>query len=617
MAVQDKLVTNAGLRAAYDDLNGKYTEVKADLGALSTPVTLAEWEAGGLDTTNGADYADANYIRSLGKVGKTLGHAKLTCDAGYKMLLYAWTTAGVYAGALKTDGTINKTVSGWKSVTELNLGAYPGYCFRISLKRDPASSDITTAEGAEHVSVLMATVYNLDGKVEALKADLENLDDILNDGYYASDNLISSGTRSDYSIKNDGSQEKASKWYLYTYNANAVDMFTMVKLWNADSYNQAAIAFYSSSTPSVESLVDIIQFQSYGLNTFENVRVPANAVIACLCSRHLSGAAEIYGGKYVTHSIIDDVSELNLAVSTLSDKVKDKGRKFDHVGYLSTQSPYIGPASVSSITVIDGLLFVFGYAQNDNASTGRIYQIKDDGTLKDTGATFTSDIGHQNTLDFCNESKCLIASRYNTDKCIYIFQNVENTIRSFSVANALKIDLTNESNIGDGAINVIWAYNNRSRYDMAFVMSFDGAKTTRYVTLMQLGKGSNNLGSGNIVSGAGDDEFNGTYQIVKTVSNSLQTIGGVIDRCNDACYFDGKIYEIPAPSKVSGLALMEHSIEDFGTTLATKKIFIEERYATGLQIGSGNLGVEHEGIAIYNGFLYTGRHSGGLEIYKF
>ena len=237
--------------------------------------------------------------------------------------------------------------------------------------------------------------------------------------------------------------------------------------------------------------------------------------------------------------------------------------------------------------------------------------------MDDTGETFTSNIGHQNTLDYCPENKCLIAGRSTTEKCVFIFQNVDSSIRSFDVANAIKIDLANDTDIGSGNVNIIWAYNNRKAYDMAFLMSFDSNKTTRYVSLMQLGKGSNDLGKGTIISGVGANAFNGTYQIVRTVSNALQTIGGIIDRCNDACYYDGKIYEIPAPSRASGLALLVHTIEDFGTTLKTEKLFFDERSGTGQMIGYQNDGVEHEGIAIYRGKLYTARHTGGLEIYDY
>ena len=120
----------------------------------------------------------------------------------------------------------------------------------------------------------------------------------------------------------------------------------------------------------------------------------------------------------------------------------------------------IGIGGISSLTVIGGYLYVFAYTAHNESTTGKLFEIQNDGSLKLSDETFTSNIGHQNTVDYCTGNKCLIASRYpmasgETDFNLFIIPNVDETTRAFDVtdSNTVSIDLSGESEIGHSELN--------------------------------------------------------------------------------------------------------------------------------------------------------------------
>lgn len=287
-----------------------------------------------------------------------------------------------------------------------------------------------------------------------------------------------------------------------------------------------------------------------------------------------------------------------------------------------------GPTgSISSLTVIEDRLFVFKYATGNESTTGsRIYLFNADGTITPTGDTFTSDIGHANSVDWKPLTGYLVAPRTTmtgdseTLYCLYLFPGVTAATRAFERANALKIDIDTTLTVGGSTVfgpyrlNACWGPDNLGKGDLLYVISDDGssnASGTRHLALLQLGKGANTLSYGTAVS-ASDTEFNGTFNVVSALTQSWVAVNGISQGDNDLTYWGGKIYELPAPTSTAGFPLMIHSFDDFGATWKTERILIPHRLGSGAKAEW-----EKEGIAIYNGHMYIGSHSAGLFVTEF
>ena len=275
---------------------------------------------------------------------------------------------------------------------------------------------------------------------------------------------------------------------------------------------------------------------------------------------------------------------------------------------------------ISSMTVIGRWLYVFAY---DDQHTCRRFRLADDGTVPEAYEVFQSNIGHQNTVDYCAGNGCLIAASDAAPR-LYIFPGVGEDTRAFDVTapDTLLIDLTPDGvAFGEAGLNVVWGPDDLMRYDLCYVLSRDAASNTaqqpgkkRYITLIQLGRGAAALSRGTPRPDTPAGAFNGTYDVVKTWTRDwgLLSVTGVAEGNNDACYFDGQLFELPAPTSTSGLPLMIHSFEDFGTRLETRRVLIPWRGPAG-----GPLTMEKEGIAIDNGHMYVGSHKAGLFVMEY
>ena len=146
---------------------------------------------------------------------------------------------------------------------------------------------------------------------------------------------------------------------------------------------------------------------------------------------------------------------------------------------------------------------------------------------------------------------------------------------------------------------------------MAYVLTRDDALNKAYISLSQFGKGTNNLGRGTYTASA-NNVFNGSYKIIKTIERTMETVAGIVDHNNDACFYDGKIFELPAPTSTSGLVVMIHKFTNFGTAIETERVMIEHRNSDGSALNH-----EKEGIAIYHGRMYIGSHAAGIFIYEY
>jgi len=303
----------------------------------------------------------------------------------------------------------------------------------------------------------------------------------------------------------------------------------------------------------------------------------------------------------------------------------NKRDRYQSIQRLSNASPTT-TGQISALTVIDGKLFVFKYADGNADTTGnKIYQINGDGTLSTTAiGTFTSNLGHANTVDWNQANGYLVTTRVPQDGDatpeyrIYLLPGINGETTAFdrTAAGVIGIDIDTSITLGGNTVfgpyrlNAVWGPNNRQLNDMLYVFSDDdSSKTsgTRRLALIQLGMGANVFTYGTAVSGAEANQFNGTFNVLSVWSQPWELVNGIAQGNNDACYFGGKIYELPAPTSVSGFPLMIHSFDDFGATWKTERILIPHRLGSGAKAEW-----EKEGIAIYNGHMYIGSHSAGL-----
>ena len=331
----------------------------------------------------------------------------------------------------------------------------------------------------------------------------------------------------------------------------------------------------------------------------------------------------------------DRLTAIETEVATIDGDliVQDKFNKrnrYQSIQRIANQVP-TSTGLISALTVIDGKLFVFAYAEGNADTTGnKIYQINDDGTLSTTAiATFTSNLGHANTVDWNENKGYLVTTRVPQDGDatpeyrIYLLPGINGDTTAFdrTAAGVIGIDIDTSLTLGGNTVfgpyrlNAVWGPNNLQKYDLLYVFSDDSSSQTggtRRLALIQLGLGDNVFTYGTAVSGAEANQFNGTFNVLSVWTQPWELVNGIAQGNNDACYFGGKIYELPAPTSVSGFPLMIHSFDGFGTAWKTERILIPHRSGSG-----ANVGWEKEGIAIYNGHMYIGSHGAGLFVLDF
>lgn len=282
---------------------------------------------------------------------------------------------------------------------------------------------------------------------------------------------------------------------------------------------------------------------------------------------------------------------------------------------------------ISSLTVVEDKLFMFRYATNNDSTTGnKIYSFNPDGTVTATGDTFTSNIGHANSVDWSRITHYLVSPRQPRTGdveqiyALYLFPDVTEETRAFDTAasGVIRIDIDTSITEGDDAVfgqyrlNACWGPDDSGKGDMLYVISDDSdspTSGTRHLALLQLGKGAYVFTHGTAVSGATTDQFNGTFNVVSVWVQPWVAVNGIAQGDNDLTYWGGKIYELPAPTSTAGFPLMIHSFDDFGATWKTERILIPYRNANGTATEH-----EKEGIAIYGGHIYMGSHLAGLYV---
>lgn len=334
-----------------------------------------------------------------------------------------------------------------------------------------------------------------------------------------------------------------------------------------------------------------------GFRNIDHSVVIENAQLA-----EVKNAISIYSITDPTLTILGGIADAKSVRNMIYPNVK-KYSMIETLGYTTT-------GNISSMTIIDNILYAFGYATNEEETVGKRYEIGYDGKLSLLD-NFNSNIGHQNTVDYSSDNKALVSIRATSainDYDIIIIQDVDANTVNFDINSnkTVRYDMHNIAGIGDKALNAIWGFNDFGKNDMLIVLSRSDTLRKRYISIMQLGKGTNRLNNGTFISNVDSAHFNGTFNIISTIEREWRDNEGT----NDCCFYDNKIYEIATLQKI-GISLMIHTFDDFNTTIKTERVLIERRNAQ----GSGNIR-EYEGIAIKDGVMYVGSLGSGLYSFK-
>lgn len=284
---------------------------------------------------------------------------------------------------------------------------------------------------------------------------------------------------------------------------------------------------------------------------------------------------------------------------------------------------------LSACTIINGILYVFAenttQTPNDNVDIQYYkYPLTTRGYVPPgsiTSVSMLSNFGHNNSVDYNSKNDYLLSSNAggssNTNaQKIYLIKNAS-SVEYFNINgnNATVIDISSDGNFGKQA-NCFWGDDNFGRNDLIYVLSnyevgnmssflqnnacdYSGETSVRFIHLLQLGKGTNDLGNGDY-SAVSANDFNGSYKILKSWTYDFVYNDGI----NDGQYYKGSIYlnTVAYPS----VRIVKLS---FDGSSVIKKIIQKEYYdASGTNIAS-----EGEGLCISDDFLYVGNN--GMHLF--
>lgn len=266
----------------------------------------------------------------------------------------------------------------------------------------------------------------------------------------------------------------------------------------------------------------------------------------------------------------------------------------------------------SDFVIVDDHLWLF-QASDNNAGIGTIKVFEVDtygGNLIQIDSKYHQ-FGHCNSVDYCSATDRLIIA-YEDNKQnpvakdkIYIIENAKNKIlnasdtMTFDSVGAVEYDCT-ASGYGT-LLNCAWGPDNIGAYDMAVFIS----DLTTY-RIVQFGRGTVQFANGTYMEGAGENAFNGTFQVVETF-----TCDNPKKRVNQgACWYGNKLY----------MGVGHHFDMYWVVTFAEdNKAKVEEVYMPFRgSDGSTPASASTEGIAVTDKYIFIGIASslGGTVLVK-
>lgn len=189
--------------------------------------------------------------------------------------------------------------------------------------------------------------------------------------------------------------------------------------------------------------------------------------------------------------------------------------------------------STQGIFIIEDKLFVTMHS-NDEHTTYENITMKNISDMKNV-RTISHNFGHLNACDYSHQKDSLIVGNGSGNYSLPLkgwiipnFKHLMETVDTLEFYETPKVEL-DFTHIEESKCNMCWGYDST---DIIYLFTNDNSKLRKIV----LGKGDDDKGTGVFVSGASENEYNGSYEILDTwVSTQTDILGGMI-------FYKGYIY---------------------------------------------------------------------------
>ena len=201
---------------------------------------------------------------------------------------------------------------------------------------------------------------------------------------------------------------------------------------------------------------------------------------------------------------------------------------------------------LSGQTLVKDLFISFGVSDDDHLTykQAHIFKVNEETGEYELIKTVLHNLGHVNTVDYCEETDCLIfgngSGAYNRQGTFYIYKGFYDVISNpetnqLEITDCMEYDTDAVDFKMEDKWNVCWFDSNRDNYDLALLATNDLSK----FRVLQLAKGNNVFDNGTLQS-VGDTEFNGTFKVLATYTfDPSDTNDHVLQ---DMDYQSGKLY---------------------------------------------------------------------------
>lgn len=242
----------------------------------------------------------------------------------------------------------------------------------------------------------------------------------------------------------------------------------------------------------------------------------------------------LYAATY-SDSIVSRTSDPLLTAGRVIQRRQNMGLPFEYHNHYT-----FGDSIACDFFFMGNDLWTFSASANDN-STSVSYAVRTYDPATDT-FTFKSsglhNLGHVNSMSYSEGNDCLICGNgsddYTLSNKFFVCPNLSELVGNIDInTNCIVYDCS-ALDLGN-KLNVIWGDANKGNYDIAYGITDDNA----HIYKILLGRGTNALTYGTLISGKSDTEFNGTFAIVETYS---QDVCGYETCVQGSTYFKGSIY---------------------------------------------------------------------------
>lgn len=228
---------------------------------------------------------------------------------------------------------------------------------------------------------------------------------------------------------------------------------------------------------------------------------------------------------------------------------------------------------------------------------------------------FKHNFGHCNTVDYSEENDCLIfgsgSGDYKNSNEFYVYPNAYERLagqKTGDISDAIKYDCNDNVAKGQVKLNACWDENGGASDTAYLILNNNGI-----VHKVRLGRGSEKLTLGSYRSGAGEDEFNGSFTLVASysqtdnkqlVSSGVPFFGIAQTYCNQGSDYSGGILYTGIGH--DGLFYWENILNEDGTITRVQH---QKNFFSGAGAKISNA---TEGFCIYKDLIVIGV---GKEIY--